>query len=388
VGALRVLVADDSILFRRVISDVLAALPDVEVVGSASNGKLAVQKVRELKPDLLTLDMEMPEMDGLAVLDALRASNDPVSVIVVSALTRKGGQLTMKALERGAFDFITKPETSNAEQGKEAIRKELAPRVRALAHRLEIRSILRRPSPAPAPAAPASRPSPLAPILPAAGSAGPAPGSAGNGGIAARMDRIIRGARPEMVLIGVSTGGPPALQRILPDIPATIGVPILIVQHMPPLFTASLAESLRSRCMLGVREAVDGEVLDNRTIYIAPGGRQMRLAVGADGARVIQITDDPPENNCRPAVDYLFRSVANLFPGRSMAVVLTGMGSDGTLGVRLLKRQGCFVIAQDEATSVVYGMPKAVVDAGVADAVLPLDAIAARITHTVRGIAG
>jgi two-component system, chemotaxis family, protein-glutamate methylesterase/glutaminase len=388
VGALRVLVADDSILFRRVISDVLSSLPDVEVVGSASNGKLALQKVREMKPDLLTLDMEMPEMDGLAVLDALRAASDPTSVIVVSALTRKGGQLTMKALERGAFDFITKPETSNAEQGKEAIKRELAPRVKALAHRREIRSILRRPSPSPAAPGPGPRPSPLAPMGPAATTVPPTGGDTNTGGIAARMNRIIRGARPEMVLIGVSTGGPPALSRVLPEIPATIGVPILIVQHMPPLFTASLAESLRARCTLGVREAADGDVLDNKTIYIAPGGRQMRVAVGADGARVIQITDDPPENNCRPAVDYLFRSVANTFPGRSMAVVLTGMGSDGTLGVRLLKRQGCFVIAQDEATCVVYGMPKAVVDAGVADAVLPLDAIAARITNTVRGIAG
>jgi two-component system chemotaxis response regulator CheB len=202
------------------------------------------------------------------------------------------------------------------------------------------------------------------------------------------MNRIIRGARPDMVLIGVSTGGPPALARLLPELPATLGVPVLIVQHMPPLFTASLAESLRARCTLRVREAADGDVLDPQTVYIAPGGRQMRLLAGADGARVIQITDDPPENNCRPAVDYLFRSVANHFPGRAMAVILTGMGSDGLLGVRLLKRHGCVVIAQDEATCVVYGMPKAVVDAGVADAVLPLDAIAARITNTVRGLAG
>jgi two-component system chemotaxis response regulator CheB len=391
VPALRVLVADDSILFRRVISDVLAALPDVEVVGSASNGKLALQKIKELKPDLLTLDMEMPELDGLGVLDALRTAGAPTSVIVVSALTRKGGQLTMKALERGAFDFITKPETTNAEQGKEAIKRELAPRVKALAHRLEIRSILRKPPTAPtAPAtpAPAVRPSPLAPMGPAATAPTTVLNDANDGGIAARMNRIIRGARPEMVLIGVSTGGPPALAKLLPEIPATIGVPILIVQHMPPLFTASLAESLRARCTLRVREAADGDVLDNKTVYIAPGGRQMRLVPGADGARVIQITDDPPENNCRPAVDYLFRSVANHFPGRSMAVILTGMGSDGTLGARLLKRHGCAVIAQDEATCVVYGMPKAIVDAGIADAVLPLEAIAARITNTVRGIAG
>ena len=188
-----------------------------------------------------------------------------------------------------------------------------------------------------------------------------------------------------MVLVGVSTGGPAALTRILPGIPGDLGVPIFIVQHMPPVFTQSLAESLAAKCAMSVREAVHGELAEPNTVYIAPGGRHMRLGT-EPGARVsIQITDDPPENNCRPAVDYLFRSAANHFPGRAMAVILTGMGSDGTVGLRLLKRRGCFVIAQDEASCVVYGMPKAAIEAGVADIVLPLDAIAGRIASTVRG---
>ena len=371
---LRVLVADDSSLFRRVISEVLGSLPNVEVVGSVSNGKLAVQRVRELRPDLLTLDIEMPEMDGLGVLDALRQTGEKVAVIVVSALTRHGGQLTMRALEKGAFDFITKPESGGPEEGREAIRRELAPRLRALAHRLEIRNILRS-----GPAAPAAVPS---------GEKGSAAGEvqpAALDGISGRMSRLAAIGKPELVLIGVSTGGPNALARILPEVPGNIGVPLLIVQHMPPLFTQSLAESLSPRCAVRVREAAHEEMIEPNTAYIAPGGRHMRLVPGPEGRKMLQVTDDPPENNCKPAVDYLFRSVANHFPGRALAVILTGMGSDGVLGLRLLKRSGCYVIAQDEATCVVFGMPKAAVEAGVTDAILPLEAIAARITATVRG---
>jgi two-component system chemotaxis response regulator CheB len=203
--------------------------------------------------------------------------------------------------------------------------------------------------------------------------------------IASRMRRISSPQRPDMVLIGVSTGGPVALSELLPAIPRDIGVPILIVQHMPPIFTKSLADSLDSKCAVRVREAVHGEFPEPSTAYIAPGGRQMRLGLTPNGRPVLELTDDPPENNCRPAVDYLFRSAANRFPGRAMAVILTGMGSDGTLGLRLLKRQGCFVIAQDEASCVVYGMPKAAVDAGVADVILPLNSIAGRIAAVVRG---
>ena len=374
--SLRVLVADDAVLFRRSISDALAALPDVVVVGSAANGKLALQKVRELKPDLLTLDLEMPELDGLGVLDALRQSGDKTSVIVVSALTRRGGDLTLRALEKGAFDFITKPETGSAEESREAIRRELAPRLRALANRLAVRNILNRPSAALNGASSSA-------VVPPPAEAKPS--GQHLAGIAERMSRLVSPSKPELVLIGVSTGGPTALAKLLPQLPKDLGVPILIVQHMPPVFTQSLADSLAAKSAVKVREAANGEVVLPNTAYIAPGGRQMRLAIGVNGSRVLQITDDPPENNCRPAVDYLFRSAANLFPGRSMAVILTGMGSDGTLGLRLLKRHGAFVIAQDEASCVVYGMPKAAVDAGVADAVLPLEAIAARIVSTIRG---
>lgn len=372
---MRVLVADDAILFRRLLADVLGSLPGIEVVGSAINGRIAVEKVRQLKPDLLTLDIEMPEMDGLAVLDELIRNGQPeVEIIVVSALSRRGGDLTMRALEKGAFDFITKPESATPEKGRETLLRELAPRVRAIAHRLEVRAILR------------GKPFSTRPDVPRP-AAGPerVPGDAALDAISSRMQRISKNAKPEMVLIGVSTGGPVALAQLLPAIPSNIGVPILIVQHMPPIFTKSLADSLAAKCAIGVREAVHGEIPEPNTAYIAPGGRQMRLGVGPRDRPVLELTDDPPENNCRPAVDYLFRSAAHHFPGRAMAVILTGMGSDGTLGLRLLKRQSCFVIAQDEASCVVYGMPKAAVDAGVADVILPLNSIANRIAAFVKG---
>ena len=289
-------------------------------------------------------------------------------VIVLSGLTARASSLTVKALERGAFDFITKPTADSIEQSKEMVLEALRPRVNALARRREIQALLRRPgAPTPAPKPPVAELKPKAPP--------PAVGPAA---------KATPGRKPELVLVGVSTGGPNALAQLLPGIPRDIGVPILIVQHMPPMFTASLAESLAPKCQIRVREARTGEALEANTAYIAPGGRQMRVVNGG-GNGVIQVTDDPPENNCRPAVDYLFRSAAGQFPGRAMAVILTGMGSDGVLGLRLLKRHGCHVVAQDEASCVVYGMPRAAVEAGVVDAVLPLDQIAARIATQVRG---
>lgn len=369
--SVKVLVVDDSAVFRRVLAEALSSLPEVKVVGTASSGRMVLPRVRELRPDLLTLDMEMPEMDGLSVLDALRQARENVPVIVVSALTRQGGHLTLRALDKGAFDFITKPDCGSPSLNREAIRRELALRVRAIADRLGVRNILR------------SKGGPLSSVKTA--SLAKTADSERLAGLASRMQRLGAKMKPEMILIGVSTGGPAALARLLPSIPADIGVPLLVVQHMPPIFTQSLAESLAAKCAIRVREAVHGELAEPGTALIAPGGRQMRIVPGVNGSKIVQITDDPPEHNCRPAVDYLFRSAANHFPGRSTAVIMTGMGSDGTLGLRLLKHHGCYAIAQDAASCVVYGMPKAAVDAGVADAILPLDGIAARVIAVVRG---
>jgi two-component system chemotaxis response regulator CheB len=310
-------------------------------------------------------------MDGLAVLDELRRGGDKVETIVVSAFSGTGADLTVRALQKGAFDFITKSEASGPQQSREALSQELASRFRVIAHRLEVRNILR------------GRSSTIRADV-TANAVGQVAATSGLNGVAGRMQRL-SAPTPTMVLVGSSTGGPAALARLLPEIPGDIGVPVFIVQHMPPVFTKSLAENLAAKCALRVREACHGELAEPNTAYIAPGGRHMRLEMAAGDRVSIQITDDLPENHCRPAVDYLFRSVAQHFPGQAMAVILTGMGSDGTMGLRLLKRRGCFVIAQDETSCVVYGMPKAAVEAGVADIVLPLDAIALRIASVVRG---
>jgi two-component system, chemotaxis family, protein-glutamate methylesterase/glutaminase len=205
--------------------------------------------------------------------------------------------------------------------------------------------------------------------------------------VSRRMTRLVRTPRPELVLIGISTGGPDALSRMLPQLPGSLAVPVLVVQHMPPLFTKSLADSLAPKCALRVKEAESGEPARPGSVYIAPGGRQMKVTPGPGGEPFIEITDDPAENNCRPAVDYLFRSAANQFAGQAVAVIMTGMGSDGTLGLKLLKRGGAFTIAQDEGTCVVYGMPREAVQAGVIDLVLPLHEIAEGISRAVRGAA-
>lgn len=382
---LRALVVDDTVLFRKVVSDALATLPDVEIVGTAPNGTAALGKIRELKPDLVTLDMEMPGLDGIGVLEQLRPMPSAPGVIVLSAHTVRGGKLTMKALELGAFDFLTKPNAVGIMDGRDAIAKALAPLVRAFARRREIRNLLRGQSPTGAPPHTPSVHEPANPSAPQAQAAGSVREGADRlDSVVHRMSRLLGATRPEMIAIGVSTGGPNALAQLLPALPGNLGVPVLIVQHMPPIFTQSLAESLNGKCAIRVTEARDGEEAQPNHAYIAPGGRQMKLVPGPAGERILRITDDPPENNCRPAVDYLFRSLANHFPGRTATVILTGMGSDGTLGLRLMKRHGGLSIAQDEATSVVFGMPKEAIAAGVVDVVAPLGQIAGHLCQALR----
>ena len=357
---LRVLVVDDTSLFRRVIADALALLPDVEVVGTAPNGKIALERAAMLSPDLITLDIEMPEMNGLEVLDALKSRGMECGVVIVSALTLKGGELTIKALERGAFDFITKPTDGDLKTNLSAVSNALAPIVNAYRRRWEIRSILKQTSNFNLPAKATHSPTPL------------------------RAEYLPVSRKADLVLIGISTGGPNALAKMLPALPQNFPVPILVVQHMPPLFTKPMAASLAAKCRLAVKEAEEGEAIRPSTVYIAPGGRHMKIASGSTGEIKLTITDDPLENNCRPSVDYLFRSVANHFNGNTTAVIMTGMGSDGVLGLRLLKRKNCHIIAQDEASCVVYGMPGEAVKAGIVDIVAPLEQIADEINSSVK----
>jgi two-component system chemotaxis response regulator CheB len=360
----RVLVVDDTVIFRRIVSDALAGLPGVEVVGTASNGRLALGRMVSLQPDLVTLDVEMPEMNGIEVLEAMAAAGSSAGAIMLSSLTVRGGELTMRALELGAFDFITKPERGSPEENMGRLRSLLSPMIRAFERRNEIRSILQGRQPK----TPAS--ADLAPPR------------------AAPMPKAPRRAGPPIVLIGVSTGGPSALSQILPALPSTLPAPVFIVQHMPPMFTHALAESLQKKCAIRVKEAAEGEAAAAGCVYLAPGGRQMKLDAGKRGDIVVRLTDDPPENNCRPSVDYLFRSAALQFPGRSVAAILTGMGNDGAQGLRLLKRSGCSAIAQDEASCVVFGMPREAILTGLVDSVVPLHLIASTIVRSLREGAG
>ena len=363
---LRVMVVDDTVLYRKIVSDMLAALPGVEVVGSAHNGKTAISKLASLKPDLLTLDIEMPEMNGIEVLDHIHLHAPHIGAIMLSTLTHEGGAMTMKALELGAFDFIPKPQTGTMAENRKKIESALAPIILAFQRSVRIPGILKT----------ASYPGKTA-ITPATGKT--------SASVSRTRLTPFKRSKAEIIAIGISTGGPNALAKMLPMIPGDIGVPIVIVQHMPPMFTQSLANSLASKCAISVREAKQGEPLLPNTAFIAPGGKQMKIVAGADGKnRVIKITDDPPENSCKPSVDYLFRSVAHHYVGRSTGVIMTGMGSDGTQGLKLLKENGATIIAQNEATCVVFGMPKEAAETGLADAVLPLSQIADMIVRTIR----
>jgi two-component system chemotaxis response regulator CheB len=360
--SMRVLVVDDTAVFRRAVSDALGGLPGVEVVGTANNGRMALGRLAALHPDLMTLDIEMPEMNGIEVLEAM-AADSPIGVIVLSALTVRGGEMTMRALELGAFDFVTKPDGGSREESLGLLRDRLAPILRAFQRRREIRSILG--------GKPAKPPQPAATVRDAV-----PPGTPASPGLPRRRGNPI-------VLIGVSTGGPNALAQVLPLLPARLAAPVFIVQHMPPLFTKALAATLQAKSAIRIKEAQDGEIAMAGCVYLAPGGRQMELVAGPQSEIVVHLTDDPPENNCRPSVDYLFRSAAQRFPGRAVAAILTGMGNDGARGMRDLKQTGCFSIAQDEASCVVFGMPKEAILAGVVDTVVPLNMIAATILRCV-----
>lgn len=356
---LRVLVVDDSTLFRKVVRDVLAKHPQVEVVGSAVDGRQALEKIAELRPDLVTLDMQMPQLDGIEVLRALRSRGDRVGVLMLSSLTDRGARETIQALEQGAFDFILKPQASDFDRSLALLESALFPKIDAWLSRTGQSKGVE-----PVRACPLSH------------------------GDAARS-RPVGGpfGRPRLVAIGISTGGPSALTRLIPRLDADFPAPIAIVQHMPPMFTRSLAEDLARQSRLAVVEGEDGMPVRRGSVYIAPGGRQMRLR-GTVTSPVIEVTDDAPEKNCRPSVDYLFRSVASLFAADAVACVMTGMGDDGAAGCAAIRRAGGQVIAQDQSSCTVYGMPRAVIEGGLADEICPLDDLADALARAagMRGV--
>ncbi len=367
---IRIMLVDDSAVIRRLLTDVLAGDPQLDVVGSAQNGQVALDKLSAINPDMVILDVEMPVMDGLETLTEIRKRQPRLPVIMFSSITERGAAVTLEALGRGANDYVTKPaNTGNMMASLQRVRDELIPRIKVFCrHLLNV--------PAAAALKPVARPAPLARPAP------PAPPEPLAG---AALRPMIRPTRPrvDIVAIGVSTGGPNALAELLPRLPAHFPAPIVIVQHMPPIFTRLLAERLAAQSALPVAEAEAGEVLRPGQIRLAPGGSH--LALERQGAQVrLQLNQDPPENSCRPAVDVLFRSVAATYQGNALAVVLTGMGNDGLRGCEAIRNAGGQILVQDEASSVVWGMPGFVARAGLADGQIALNQMAGEILSRVR----
>jgi two-component system chemotaxis response regulator CheB len=376
-----VLVVDDSVVIRRLVTDALAEDPEIRVVGTAPNGRVALAKIEQLNPDLVTLDIEMPVLDGLGTLRELRPRYPRLPVIMFSTLTAAGASATLDALSAGASDYVTKPSNVGSfEESKRSVREQIIPRIHALCER----GSARRPRRASAPLQPGTGPPTggfaFPPALPGLAGVPRSPKApAGTSGVnRPRTDKV------EVLAIGCSTGGPDALSKILQALPATLPVPIVVVQHMPPVFTKMFAERLNRTCALDVVESTGEEEVRPGTVYIAPG--DFHLEVVRSGTSVLtKLQSGPAENFCRPAVDVLFRSVAKAYGGKVLATVLTGMGQDGRRGAEVLHAEGAEVVAQDEATSVVWGMPGAVTHAGLADVVLPLPEIASYLVSRTAG---
>lgn len=339
---IRVLIVDDSAIMRKLIADILKKDPQIEIIGQAENGKKAIELAKALRPDVITLDIEMPEMDGLSALRILRKEVPLSKVIMFSSLTQEGAKATIEALSLGAFDFVPKPSTKSFLESVKKIEEDLLPKIKGAVEKPKI--------------SPLTQPKTYARIR-------------------AGLYRVLG--------IGVSTGGPQTLSEIFKNLPGDFPVPILIVQHMPPLFTRQLADRLNKISSLKVKEAEDGEPVQEGTAYIAPGDYHM--IVKKEGSqKIIQLHQGPPKNNCRPSVDILFESLAEVYNGTCLALVLTGMGRDGAEGAKVIKQKGGAVIAQDAQSSIVFGMPRAVIESGLADEVLSLPEIPKRLKEIFR----
>ncbi|HEY0126879.1 MAG TPA: chemotaxis response regulator protein-glutamate methylesterase [Blastococcus sp.] len=358
---IRVMVVDDSVVVRKIVTDVLSADPDIEVVGTAVNGRIAVGKLAQLNPDLVTMDIEMPEMNGIEAVRAIRGgaggqAHGRVPIVMFSTLTERGASSTLDALSAGANDYVTKPaNVGSVGQSMESVREQLIPKIKALTGRPLLPGPARTAAPVPPPRAAAPRTGPH--------------------------------TVPAVLVIGSSTGGPEALARVLPQLPAALPVPVLVVQHMPPVFTRQFAQRLDRLSPLRVVEASDGSPLVPGTVHLAPGDHHLVVRSTARGL-CTGLSQGPPENFCRPAVDPLFRSAVTAFDGAVLAVVLTGMGSDGRNGAGEIRAAGGTVLVQDQSSSVVWGMPGAISQAGYADEVLPLDRVPEAIHRHLAGAAG
>ncbi|EGU49070.1 chemotaxis-specific methylesterase [Vibrio ichthyoenteri ATCC 700023] len=369
--AIRVLVVDDSSFFRRRVSEIINSDARLEVLDVATNGKEAVEKALQLKPDVITMDIEMPVMDGITAVREIMASN-PIPILMFSSLTHDGAKATLDALDAGALDFLPKKFEDIARNRDEAVSL-LQQRVIQIAAR---RNFMRRPAaPRTVPAA-ASTATTARATTSALRSAPTAAPTARPVSPAARFKAS--GKKYQLTAIGTSTGGPVALQKILTKLPANYPHPIVLIQHMPATFTAAFASRLNSLCKIEVKEAADGDVLRPGVAYLAPGGKQM-MVEGRPGSAKLRIIDGGERMNYKPCVDVTFGSAAKVYADKVLSMVLTGMGADGREGARMLKTAGATIWAQDEESCVVYGMPQAVAKAGISTEDLPLERIAERM---------
>jgi two-component system chemotaxis response regulator CheB len=354
---IRVLIVDDSVVVRKVVSDALSVDPGIAIAGTAADGRIALAKIPLLAPDLVTLDIEMPGLNGIETLKEIRKLYPKLPVIMFSTMTERGAAITLDALLLGASDYATKPSKSgDPDVAAERVRSELIPKIKALC-------TLQSSEPQSSPAPLLDSLSPQSFITPVSLRQSPSP--------------------IDILAIGASTGGPNALADMLPAFPKNFPVPIVIVQHMPPLFTSLLSERLNRKSKITIREGEPGHVLEPGEACIAPGAFHMTVARLGYSVRLV-MNQEPPEHYCRPAVDVLFRSVARVYGGNVLAVVLTGMGSDGVRGAQHIRERGGHVFVQDEASSVVWGMPGMVAKAGQADDIVPLDIMAYEIVRRVK----
>ncbi|WP_288587107.1 chemotaxis response regulator protein-glutamate methylesterase, partial [uncultured Methylobacterium sp.] len=368
---IRVLVADDSVVVRGLVSRWLEEA-GCEIVGTAANGRIALDALDRVQPDIVLLDIEMPELDGTQALPKMLAKRPGLQVVMMSTLTQRNAEISLRCLALGAIDYLPKPEGNRGVTTQASFREDLVQKIRMLGADLRNRPRAR-------PAGLSERPGlgAAAPVERVASPlSAPAPRPAAAPAAIATRPRPLRVAAPRCLLVGASTGGPRAVGEVLESIGAATlrRVPILIVQHMPPVFTAVFAEHLGARIGLPAAEAKHGEPVRPGVVYVAPGGRHMGLS-GSAAEAVIQLNDGPPVNFCRPAVDVMFRDAAEVYGAATLSVVLTGMGSDGTKGAKALVDAGGIMLAQDEASSTVWGMPGSLVRAGYAHDILPLSGL-------------
>ncbi|MBN2342516.1 MAG: chemotaxis-specific protein-glutamate methyltransferase CheB [Deltaproteobacteria bacterium] len=357
------LVVDDTSLYRKILNDVLSTFPEVTEIQTAPNGSVALRKAMAFRPDAITLDYEMPDMNGLEVLHKLQKLGIKSEYIMISAHTPQGAAIAIDAMDLGAIDAIAKPEGRNIEQNIQSLKSQLIPIMAAVKTRLTINGAKFQAQSAPQKQQ-LQQLQNYAKIHTVAG----------------------KSKRPKIIAIGASTGGPKALTTVLTQLPQSLDVPVVITIHMPRAFTGQLADTLNKKCEVNVVEAQNGMKLEKGVVHIAPGGEQMRVAPGSIvGTHIIELTDDPPEHNCKPSVDYLFRSVAKEYGAAAIGVILTGMGYDGVAGMKLMKLQGASTIAQNEETCVVFGMPAKAIEDGIVDHIMPIDTLHTKILKVMNG---